>query len=95
MAILLIHVEMVREERDEKKRRRKKISKKEDKFNFYCLVGLGYEIYLFFLFVFFFLISSPLFSLYFFKPKITRNSSSRTILLLFIFYHRNILTNFG
>lgn len=48
-----------------------------------------------FIYFFFFLISSPLFSLYFFKPKITRNSSSCTILLLFIFYHRNILTNFG
>lgn len=47
MAILLIHVELVREERDEKKRRRKKICKKEDKFNFYCLVGFGYEIYVF------------------------------------------------
>lgn len=51
LAILLIHVEMVWQARDENKRRREKISKKEDKFNFYCLVGLGYEIYLFFLFV--------------------------------------------
>lgn len=69
LAILLIHVEMVWQARDEKKRRRENISKKKDKFNFYCLVGLGYEIYVFFSFCFFFPHFLPTLLFVFFQTK--------------------------